>query len=113
MQGGGVQESRGMVALTSEPWVIQLPPVYDVIALEDGCDAFGHACRIAGETGAGTFVFVRRFDVLDFAVVLEPDEPLMSARRAVFAGMSAMADALAAFSPPEKPITFAWPTTVH
>jgi biotin-(acetyl-CoA carboxylase) ligase len=55
---------------------------------------------------------VRRFDVLEFAVVLEPEEPLVSARRAVFAGMAAMADALAAFAPPEKPITFIWPTTV-
>jgi biotin-(acetyl-CoA carboxylase) ligase len=55
---------------------------------------------------------VRRFDVLEFAVVLEPDEPLVTARRAVFAGMSAIADALASFAPPEKPVTFAWPTTV-
>lgn len=103
-----------MAALASEPSVqsLQLPPVYRVIALENGSDALSHACRIAGESGAGTFVWARRSDVLDFAVVLEPEEPLHSARRAVFAGMSAIADALAAFSPPEKPITFAWPTTV-
>jgi hypothetical protein len=103
-----------MVALASEPSVenLRLPSVYRVNALENGSDAFDHACRIAGEAGAGTLVWVRRPDLLDFAVVLEPEEPLVSARRAVFAGMNAMADALSAFSPPEKSITFAWPTTV-
>jgi hypothetical protein len=91
---------------------LQLPPVYRLVAVEEGSDAFTSACRIARESGAGTFAWARRSDVLDFAVVLEPEEPLNSARRAVFAGMSAIADALAALSPPEKPITFNWPTTV-
>jgi hypothetical protein len=112
--GANVKESRRMVAVASEPPLpsIELPPVYRVITLENGGDALSHAGRIAGEAGAGTFVWVRRSDVLDFAVVLEPEEPLRSARRAVFAGMNAIADALAAYSPPEKPITFGWPTTV-
>ncbi len=35
-----------------------------------------------------------------------------TARRALFAGMNAAADALAAHCPPEKPITFAWPDTI-
>lgn len=89
-----------------------LPPAYRLVALRELGDAHAHACRIAPQEGAGAFVWVRRFDVLEFAVVLEPDEPLASARRAFFAGMSAIADALASFAPPEKPITFAWPGTV-
>jgi hypothetical protein len=103
-----------MAALAPEPVTdsLQLPPVYRAVILESGTDAFAHACRIADDEGAGTLVWARRPDVLDFAVVLEPEEPLASARRAVFAGMSAIADALAAFAPPEKPIAFGWPGTV-
>ena len=57
-------------------------------------------------------VWVRRFDVIEFAVVLEPDEPLTGARRALYAAMNAVADALSAIAPPEKPVTFAWPDTI-
>ena len=65
-------------------------------------DAFAHASRIAPEQGAGTLVYVGRFDLAEFAVVLEPDEPLRAARRALYAGMAALADALAAHAPPES-----------
>ena len=37
--------------------------------------------RIAAKEGAGTLVWVGRFDLVEFAVVLEPDEPLATARR--------------------------------
>ena len=36
--------------------------------------------------------------------MLEPDEPLRTARRALYAGCAALADALAVHAPPEKPI---------
>jgi len=91
---------------------LHLPPAYRLTRLREHGDAFAHACCIAPEEGAGAFIWVSRFDVLEFAVVLEPEEPLVSARRAVFAGMAALADALASYAPPEKAITFAWPTTV-
>jgi biotin-(acetyl-CoA carboxylase) ligase len=89
-----------------------LPPAYRLVSLREGGDAFAEAVRRAPAGGAGTFVVVGRFDVLDFAVVLEPDEPLVSARRAVFAGMAAVADALSAAAPPEKPLALVWPTTI-
>jgi len=92
---------------------LTLPPAYALVSLREHADAFAHACRIAPEAGAGTFFQVRRFDVIEFAVVLEPDEPLARARRAVFAGIAALADALAAFAPPEKPITVDFPTTMR
>ena len=56
---------------------------------------------------------VGRFDLAEFAVVLEPDEPLRTARRAFYAGMAALADALAAHAPPEKPIAFVWPDAIE
>ena len=49
----------------------------------------------------------------EFAVVLEPEEPLQTARRAFYAGMVALRDALLAHAPPERPITFAWPDAIH
>ena len=89
---------------------LDLPPAYRLVRAPER--AFDHACGLASEAGAGTFVFAERGDVLDFAVVLEPEEPLVLARRAVFAGMNALGDAVAAYSPPEKPITFSWPATI-
>jgi hypothetical protein len=75
-------------------------------------DAFAHALRIAARDGAGTLVHVGRFDLAEFAVVLEPDEPLRTARRALYAGMAALADTLAAHAPPEKPISIVWPDAI-
>jgi hypothetical protein len=67
---------------------------------------------IAADAGAGTLVHVGRFDAAEFAVVLEPEEPLRTARRALYAGLAALGDALAVHAPPEKPITFDWPATI-
>jgi hypothetical protein len=92
---------------------LDLPPPYDLVPLREAGDAFAHACAIAGEEGAGTLVWVRRYDLAEFAVVLEPDEPLAQARRAFYTGMNALADALAVHAPPERPITFDWPNTIR
>jgi len=93
--------------------VLDLPPPYRLVTLREVGDAFAHATRIAAKEGAGTLVHVGRFDLAEFAVVLEPDEPLATARRAFYAGMSALADALAAHAPPEKPITIDWPDAIR
>ena len=92
---------------------LDLPPGYTLVALRELGDAFAHGCDIAAEAGAGTLVWVRRYDLVEFAVVLEPDEPLRSARRAFFAGMNAVADAIAAHCPPEREVSFDWPDTVR
>jgi biotin-(acetyl-CoA carboxylase) ligase len=92
---------------------LDLPPGYTLVALRELGDAFAHGCHIAGEAGAGTLVWVRRYDLVEFAVVFEPDEPLVSARRAFFAGMHAIADAIAAHCPPEREVTFDWPDAVR
>jgi Biotin/lipoate A/B protein ligase family len=92
---------------------LDLPPGYTLVALRELGDAFAHGCDIAAEAGAGTLVWVRRYDLVEFAVVLEPDEPLKSARRAFFAGMNAVADAIAAHCPPEREVSFDWPDTVR
>ncbi|MBH5366785.1 biotin/lipoate--protein ligase family protein [Bradyrhizobium sp. CNPSo 4016] len=90
-----------------------MPPPFTLVRLRESGDAFAHACRIAPESGAGTLVYVGRFDLAEFAVVLEPAEPLRSARRAFYAGMVALTDALRAYAPPSKPITIGWPDAIR
>jgi hypothetical protein len=92
---------------------LDLPPVFHAVSLREAGDAFAHATANAAELGAGSFVFVGRFDLSEFAVVLEPDEPLATARRAFYAGMVALGDTLAAHAPPEKPIEFVWPDAMR
>src|SRR3954453_15379011 len=91
---------------------LDLPPPFRLITLREVGDAFAHAASVAPEAGAGTLVYVGRFDLAEFAVVLEPEEPLEIARRAFYAGLVALADALAAHAPPEMPISVDWPDTV-
>jgi biotin-(acetyl-CoA carboxylase) ligase len=92
---------------------LDLPPPFTLVTLREVGDAFAQAVALAPERGAGTLVYVGRFDLAEFAVVLEPEEPLRSARRALYAGMAALIDALAAHAPPEKPITIDWPDAVR
>ena len=101
-----------MVATAARLPLPDLPPGYSLVVLREREDAFRHACDVAARSGAGTLVWVRRFDLLEFAVVLEPEEALMSARRAFFPAMSALADTAGAACPPGKPAEFQWPGTL-
>ena len=100
-----------MHAFGAEP--IDLPPPYTLVRLRESGDAFGHAVQIAAASGAGTLVYVGRFDLAEFAVVLEPGEPLRAARHAFYAGMVALTDALRAYAPPNKPVTIDWPDAIR
>src|SRR5499425_2443274 len=68
-------------ACTSSKPALDLPPPYRLVTLREVGDAFAHARQVAAEEGAGTLVYVGRFDLAEFAVVLEPEEPLKTARR--------------------------------
>ena len=92
---------------------LALPPPYQAVRLREFGDAFAHASMLAPEHGAGTLVYVGRFDLAEFAVVLEPDEPLVRARRVFYAGMGALADAIAAAAPPETAIHIKWPDALY
>lgn len=91
---------------------LDLPPAFTEVPLREAGDAFDHARKIAPKEGAGTLVWVRRFDVIEFALVLEPDEPLAAARRAFYTCMCALYDALAVHAAPERKIQFVWPDVV-
>ena len=92
---------------------LSLPPPFTLVTLREVGDAFAHAVEIAPAQGAGTLVYVGRFDLAEFAVVLEPDEPLRTARRAHHMGMVALIDALLTHAPPEKPVAIDWPDAIR
>ncbi len=98
--GSGKAETEGLPIL---------PPGFRLITLREKDDAFALAMSRGAEAGAGALFWTRRFDHLELALVLEPEEPLETARRALYIGMNALADALAAHCPPEKPLEFDWP----
>ena len=75
---------------SSKP-ALDLPPPFRLVTLREVGDAFAHAISVAAQEGAGTLVYVGRFDLAEFAVVLEPEEPLKTARRALYAGLAALA----------------------
>jgi len=93
--------------------ILDLPPPFRSVALRELHDAFEHTTAHAAALGGGALVFVGRVDIADFAVVLEPDEPLTTARRAFYVGMLALTDTLAALAPPETPIAIGWPDAVR
>lgn len=106
------------VGARSRPWQkaeqeLSLPPLYTAVRLRELGDAFAHATQIAAERGAGTLVHVGRFDVVEFALVLEPEEPLRGARRALYAGMTGLCDALISAAEPETMVEILWPDAIR
>ncbi len=89
-----------------------LPPPFTPVRLRELGDAFAHAMALAPEQGAGTLVYVGRFDLAEFALVLEPEESLGQARRAFYAGMAALTDALIAHAQPETEVAIDWPDAI-
>jgi biotin-(acetyl-CoA carboxylase) ligase len=92
---------------------LDLPPPFTLVTLREVGDAFAHAVEIAPEQGAGTLTYVGRFDLAEFAVVLEPDEPLRTARRTLYLGMAALMDALLTYAPPERMVEIDWPDAIR
>ncbi|KQT90310.1 biotin/lipoate--protein ligase family protein [Methylobacterium sp. Leaf466] len=94
---------------------LALPPAFSPVVLPfDSDGAFAHACRIAADMpdGAAPLVWAGPAETFDIAVVLVPEEPLRTARRAFLAGMVALAAAVGAHAPPEMPVEIAWPDTL-
>lgn len=110
---GGEEEFKAVSSSLAPTGLPELPSVFTpVIALREAGDALSRAVALAPQHGAGTLVWVRSAARVEAAVVLEPEMPLGAARAALYAGASALGDALAAFGPPEVPLTFRWPDLV-
>ena len=96
-------------ALRSPEPGFALPPGFTFVGPRAGVAVHDFACEITPHLGAGTLTGRAGEHVVELAVVLEPEEPLRAARRAVLVCMAALADAVGAWAPPEKPVTAAYP----
>lgn len=103
--------------MTASEGLPPLPSLFAPVMLREGGDALARAVELAPESGpgfapargAGTLVWVRAYARAEAAVVLEPELPFAEARLAVLAAGNALADALAAIAPPERPVQWRWP----
>jgi hypothetical protein len=95
---------------------LRLPPAFAHRPGGPG-DLLEQAVALAPRDGAGTFLTQIRDQgaarVLSMAVVLEPEEPLSRARLAFLLAMVALADAMAAHCPPERPVRLTWPDEIR
>lgn len=66
-----------------------------------------------GRLGAGDFVWSRRTNRVECALVLEPEVPLETAMEMVPLAMVAASDALGAIGPPQLALEFGWPFTLY
>lgn len=92
---------------------LSLPPPFSLVTLRETGDAFSYAQTTAQASGAGALIWAGRFHLAEFALVLEPEEPLHLARRVVYAAGNAIGDALAAHAPPLQSIGFDWPDAIR
>lgn len=94
------------------PELLDLPPPFKLVTLQATEDASAHAQRLAGPDTAGTLVFVKRSDPVEFALILEPEEALATARRVHYAGMVAIFEALDGLDLGETATTLGWPGAI-
>jgi hypothetical protein len=104
---------RGTRIQTPGSQELVLPAPFRLLTLREDGDAFGHTCANAVDLGVGALVYVDRLNVAEFAVVLETDERLTTARLAFCAGMVALYDAIASLAPPRKLIAIEWPDAIR
>ncbi|MGU3537074.1 biotin/lipoate--protein ligase family protein [Methylobacterium sp. A54F] len=100
-------------AASSEAADLLLPPLFSGLRLAAPEAVFAEALRRAGPDEAGLLVHAESDRALALAVVLAPEEPLRTARRAFLAGMAALAEAVGTHAPPEKAVRFGWPDSLH
>lgn len=87
-----------------------LPPAYHLIALDPEVAAFERAVRAAPRgIEDGTIYWSARDDLLDMALVLEPETASLPALDAAYLLAVAACEALAPLVPPTAPIACAWP----
>ena len=87
-----------------------LPPAFQLVRLDREVAAFERAVRAAPRgIEHGTVYWSDRGDLLDLALVLEPDVPAAAALQDVHLLTVAACEALAQLLPPTVPVRCAWP----
>lgn len=90
------------------------PPLLNSYPVEADQDPFIYAAQKASDKslGAADVVWSRATDEMKWAIVLEPEVPLKSAKQMVLLAQVALADCLGALTPPKVAVTFNWPFAV-
>jgi biotin-(acetyl-CoA carboxylase) ligase len=87
-----------------------LPPAFQLVAIDREVGAFERAVRAAPRgLEDGTVYWADRTDLLDMAVLLEPEAPAAVTLEAVHVLTVAACEALAQLLPPVVPVACAWP----
>lgn len=98
----------------SEAAPLLLPPVYAPVEAGPDDDPLTVARDLAGSMDAGaTFVWARRADRAECAIVLAPDRPLSEALKVVYVAHAGIGDALGALVPPAVDVAFDWPDRIR
>lgn len=87
------------------------PPLLNGIAVEPARDTAGAALSAlaGGKASAGDVFWSQSQDRLNFAVVLEPDQPLSRSAHMLPLMLVAFGDAFGAVAPPEISVHYRWP----
>ncbi|MGE0847491.1 MAG: biotin/lipoate--protein ligase family protein [Flavobacteriaceae bacterium] len=92
-----------------------LPPLLEGHPVKAPADPFTHAVEgaRAGRLGGGDFVWARRVDRCQAAIVLEPEVPAARAAEMLYVAAVAFGDSFGAVAPPEIALTFDWPAAIR
>ncbi len=101
-----------MTEETTDP-TLSLPPAFRPVAAGADDDVLSMARDLAAEgADPGCFVWAKRDDRADCAVVLAPDAPLARSLLVAYVAMVAIGDTLGALMPPVIPVVFGWPDRI-
>ncbi len=91
------------------------PPLLSGHDVKGARKPFAAACEGAaqGALGAGDVVWSRNAQMLDLAIVLEPEVAFATAVEMMPVGMVAAGDCLGSLTPPQVGVTFTWPNIVR
>ena len=91
----------------------RLPPIYSLVPLGIDADPLERA-RAMAKSGAdpATILCADRDDVLDCALILQPDAALQVSRLVIYVGMLGLGDALGSVVPAGIDVTYRWPNRI-
>ena len=92
---------------------LSVPSLFAPVAITREQDATKTARGLAASgSDPGTFVWSRREDRVDCAIVLAPEAPYTESLLVSYVAVVGIGDALGALIPPVTPVTFGWPDRI-
>jgi len=92
--------------------VPQLPPLLRSEAMEAGTDILAKAISRAAAGKVGLVCYSQAAHVLDMAITLAPEVPVIQAQQMHYTMMNAVGDAIGALAPPEVGVRYSFPGNI-